>query len=410
MSINEIELNDIQQSKLKEIINFSYNNIDFYKSKLLQKNINLNNKINLSDLPFTTKDELQFHNIETLTFSNMDISNCIIRKTSGSTGKPLHIYVDRRAASIDRAVWLRALLLNGLSLFDKVAVLPNPDNVYRENWWFQKFRIFRRKYINVLDEFEKQINDLKNYKPDIIRSYPSHLLVLKDHIKEGDVNPRSVFTSAELLDKRSRDTIESMFSSELFDYYATEEFNLIAWECKEHDGYHVNSDNIVLEIVKDDVCVSPGEEGEIVLTSLNNHFMPLIRYQIGDIGVLKEESCSCGISLPLLEIIEGRKDDFLTAMNGRLVSPRSLSDVFQFPSAKYEGIKQFQIVQERSDLINVFLVFNEKDLEHDRTIEIVEHKIKEILGSEMRVSFKIVDSLKKEHTGKTRKIISKMNK
>ena len=88
--------------------------------------------------------------------------------------------------------------------------------------------------------------------------------------------------------------------------------------------------------------VSPGSMGEVVCTSLSNYAMPLIRYKLGDIGVLDDKKCECGITLPLLKSIEGRDDDLLRGMNGQVISPRTISDVLQYSTSEYEGARAIQ--------------------------------------------------------------------
>ena len=68
--------------------------------------------------------------------------------------------------------------------------------------------------------------------------------------------------------------------------------------------------NLVEVINKNGEPCSPGEEGEIALTNLTNYSMPIIRYKIGDFGILKEPSeCSCGCNYPMLKKVIGRKTD-----------------------------------------------------------------------------------------------------
>ena len=414
LHINYDELIDNQMSMTRNIIKHAYANSYFYKNKFDEAHIkpnNINRLEDISKIPFTKKEEIQRMPLNNIISNNYDINNAVIRSTSGSTGIPLVVYVNKGGVSIDSAVWLRALFENGLKLLDKVAVLPNP-NIYsrmiNQKKTYQKLGIMRRKYINVLDDPQTQLSLLEKYKPNIIRSYPSYLTVLlneKNRLK--NVKPRSVFTTAELLDSESRKLITNSFDTELFDYYASEEFNLIAWECSEHSGYHVNIDNLLVEIVsKHGESLPPGEQGEIVITSLSNYAMPMIRYKIGDVGKIVEDKCSCGVTFPLLQVLEGRKDDFLISPNGSIISPRTLSDIFQYSLRTSLGINQFKIIQEKINMLKIYLVVDNNYDKLDTTLAQVEKEVKKVLSNEVNIEYVFVDKIKQDTSGKLRKIIS----
>jgi phenylacetate-coenzyme A ligase PaaK-like adenylate-forming protein len=82
----------------------------------------------------------------------------------------------------------------------------------------------------------------------------------------------------------------------------------LAVDCRCRDGMHLRDDEFYVEII-DPKTLQPlpdGEMGEIVLTSLKERAMPLIRYRTGDIGTLLTTPCTCGGALPRLGRVEGR--------------------------------------------------------------------------------------------------------
>src|SRR5207237_8114237 len=97
---------------------------------------------------------------------------------------------------------------------------------------------------------------------------------------------------------------------------------LVGWACPSGSGYRVNADSVVVEVVdRDGRPSAPGERGEVVVTALNNRTTPIVRYRIGDIGVLLVDPCPCGITLPLMGPIEGRSPDWIVGPGGRRISP-----------------------------------------------------------------------------------------
>jgi len=101
------------------------------------------------------------------------------------------------------------------------------------------------------------------------------------------ITPKLIFTRAELLTGKDRKQINEVFDTGVIDLYGTAEFGVLAWECKKHQGYHINSDIILVEAIKDNQQVH-GEEGQAICTDLTNYTMPFIRYALGDIVILSK--------------------------------------------------------------------------------------------------------------------------
>ena len=102
---------------------------------------------------------------------------------------------------------------------------------------------------------------------------------------------------------------------------------------------------------------APGESGELIITDLDNYGMPFIRYRIGDIGVLSDRKCDCGRGLPILEKVEGRTFDIIMGTNGRHLGGTFWTLLLR---TAVDGIKQFQVVQESKNEINIKIVVDEQ--------------------------------------------------
>jgi len=255
---------------------------------------------------------------------NLDLGSLRKRTTSGSTGVPLVTFVDGRVEDFDAAVWMRAFFEDGLRVRDRMAVIADPRSFPKKESVFQRLGLAKRKYISIFDSAQRQLALLKEFKPDVVKGYASSLFILAEEFEDlvSEIEPRLVFSGAEVLNVSSKKLISSRFGAELFDCYACSELGLLAWECKEHDGYHVNADSVLMEFVGEcGDAVAFGERGRVVCTGLFNRVMPLIRYELDDVAVPVDGECACGISLPLVKFVEGRADDFLVAADGRLISP-----------------------------------------------------------------------------------------
>ena len=196
-----------------------------------------------------------------------------------------------------------------------------------------------------------------------------------------------------------RKSIVHFFDCDVRDMYGSTEFYRLAWECEKHEGYHLDVDAHVIEFLDaEDNPVNSGD-GYIVVTGLYNYAMPLVRYKIGDIAGLKEGKCSCGRSLPVIDSIQGRADDYIKLPSGKTISPRRIN---LLDSVK--GIEQYVTTQLRRDLIRVEVVKN-RDFTDD-TIDSIKSLIMEgCLGEAINIDVELVEEIRK-NSGKIRTVIS----
>src|SRR5690606_25431630 len=132
--------------------------------------------------------------------------------------------------------------------------------------------------------------------------------------------PRSVIVGAEKLYPFQRKLIEEAFAAPVFETYGSREFMLIAAECDRHEGLHLTSEHLLVEILDEDGRPTPaGEAGNVVITDLYNFGMPFIRYANGDRAIAGWSKCSCGRGLPLLRQVTGRRLDVLHSPDGRRI-------------------------------------------------------------------------------------------
>ena len=404
------DLDEMQVKKLRAIVRHAYENVSFYHRKFRDAGVKPDDVKSIEDLrkmPVTSKTEMQSISFQERVASNIDLNKCIQRRTSGSMGQPLTVIVDRDVAKFEEALWLRAMFENGLRLRDKIVEVHDPNTASAESSnWLQHFGIMRRRKISIFEDPHHQLRLIQKIGPEAIKGYPSALTLLANLCeKDGpcSVRPRMIFTGAELLDGGTRKLISSAFDAEVLDNYGCNEFTLMAWECRQHLGYHINSENVVMEFLDDGEEVSHGERGEVVCTSLINQAMPFIRYRLGDIGIPSKEPCPCGRTLPLMKVVEGRSDDFLVTLDGKMVSPLIF---FPFPFKDFEWIRQFRIIQESRDKLAVHLVAKEGSKDITEILAGARQELVRLFGTEMHVEFNMLASIDRDSSGKLRKIIS----
>lgn len=163
---------------------------------------------------------------------------------------------------------------------------------------------------------------------------------------------KEVATFGEMLPDGIRDLAAAVWNVPLVDVYSSEEFGNIALQCPQcPENYHVQSENLMVEVVDESgkPCL-PGQIGRVLISTLHNFTMPLLRYAIGDyaeVGV----PCPCGRGLPTLRRIAGRRRNMIFRPDGGC----------HWPSFPYEDLKfigdfhQIRIVQHTRHELEVHL-------------------------------------------------------
>ena len=408
LHLSPLELQKLQLKKLKAIVSYAYDNVPFYHQKFDLAGVKPFDLVSLEDLtrfPVITKQEIQSAPPESLIARNP--VPYVKRSTSGSTGIPLTVAIDKTRVAFENVIWLRALFANGFSIRDKMVVINDPRNFPKSKSVLQKFGIMRSKYVSIFDDAKSLASACRSYKPDIIKGYPSSIeLLARELNKVNDYKARLIFTSAEVLDPITKKLLNSISQDGFLDNYACSEFSLLAWECRKHEGYHINADSVAMEFISDGEAVASGESGEIICTSLSNTATPLIRYKIGDRGVPVEDKCSCGVTLPLMKIVEGRTDDFLIATDGHKVPPTIF---FPYPFESFDDVKGFKVIQETKNKLRFQLVVTD-DFSKKNSLQKATSELKSVFGADMNIEFEFLSNLDKGQSRKLRKVISLVSK
>jgi len=410
------KLRQHQERELKRIIDYSYRNVPFYHRKFKEIGIKPSDIRTIEDLnkiPIIEKSELR-ENLSSATSREFNLSRLKMLSTSGSTGKPLHVFISKREDLLRKIKHLRANISCGQKFRDKWVAITSPSHFSETSSLQQRLGIFSPIFVSVFEKTEKQLSKIRRIKPDVLGGYSSSLALLAKKVMEEEldtVKPRIMFSGAELIDDSSRRLIEKAFNAPVFDQYAVVELERIAWQCREKEKYHMDADFMIVQFVDENgEEVSEGERGRIVCTSLFNYAMPFIRYAVGDIGIPSNDECSCGRNLPLMEVIEGRKDSLLSLPGGRFLSPRVMTIIMS--SFKLSGfIDQFRVIQKNGRFFKILIKkkgsFNEENFKN----ELTSHIRRNLNLNEQNIIFQIdfVDGFSLDRSGKFKIVISELD-
>jgi phenylacetate-CoA ligase len=239
--------------------------------------------------------------------------------------------------------------------------------------------------------------------PDILVSYASTVTWLAHHLERQGIRPSyprlAVIPSGELLEPDMRATLERVFPAPVFNRYGSREVGLIAYECEQHQGLHLNQANLIVE------CSGPGgydEAGDVLATLLYNRAMPLIRYEMDDLAVWARGSCPCGRTAPMLSRLAGRRVATFVTADGRRVEPYYLAA----PIRAVPGLREFQLVQEAIGRLRLQVVPGPGcALEH---FVLVRADIAALLGTDCELEIEFVDHIPMPPSGKPQMLISKV--
>jgi len=406
--LKPVELWKIQQKRLRAIVRHAYHNVEFYHRRFKNAGVSPNDIKTVEDLPkipVTTKSEVRnAFRAKTIVDRKTDLSTCHLARTSGSSGEPLTVVYDERAEDFQKAVAVRSFLEAGGRFHDKWAMITSPQRMLAKKRWFQGLGFLSPTYLSLFDPPEHHIKVLRKLKSDVLEGYFSSIWLIARKMRENDVNdiqPRVVIGSAEVLTDKARKFINSTFGVEIYDQFGCVEVGRSAWECEEHNGYHMDIDALAMEFIKDNKQVASGEEGRLLYTSLYNYAMPLIRYDVGDLCIPTDEMCPCGRGLPLIKHIEGRTDNFVTISGGRVFSPI----IWTILMRAIPGIAQYRIVQESRSEFTVQLVKDEDF--SSKTISQIKNAIRKALG-DVQVKIELMEELPRDKAGKLRSVVSKV--
>ncbi len=337
-------------------------------------------------------------------------------QTSGSTSLPVRFHITReswewRNAVVDRAyAWAQAEE-GRRSLYVWAAEQKRPDLEQRIKHGVH-MALQRRVLFDAFQQFgdaerEACVRLINRFRPHAIVGYTGQLVdiarYVRDHPGALTWKAKTLVNAAEGLQPGQRELLRQYLVDEVFLSYGCREFMSIGMECERHAGYHLNIDNLLVEVVDErGQPVPAGTEGRIVVTDFHNAATPFIRYEIGDIGVMAPpaERCACGKPFPILESVDGRLQDVVQTPNGPVSGLYITYTMRQFD----DWIEGYQVVQDAKDRVKVRLL-TKTEFTPERLAP-VEALLKKKLGDAMQIEFEQASELTRRRSGKVALVIS----
>jgi phenylacetate-CoA ligase len=364
------ELLELQLQRFKKLIKYVYTNNAFYKNKLKEVSLKPDDITSLKDIekiPFLTKNDLREYYPFGLVCTEMD-DIVEVHASSGTTGKPVVGPYTANDVDLWGEVMARSLWANGMRKKD---VMQNAYGygLFTGAHGFEKGaqRIGAMVITISSGNTKRQVDVMKDFGATVIACTPSYSLYIAEVAEENGLDPLNDFKlhtgvfGAEAWSEEMRSTVEKRWGITAHEHYGLTEIigPGVVSECK-HKKLHINADHFYPEIIdpKTGETLEPGEEGELVFTTLTKEAFPALRFRTKDLAAIFEEPCECGRTLPIQSRIKGRSDDmmkikgvivFPSQIEAALMNVEGVSDNYQIIKTKTGDITSLSVEVEPSE-------------------------------------------------------------
>jgi phenylacetate-CoA ligase len=414
------DIKELQNQNLRLLIRHAYDTVPYYNRIMKQKGVlpsDVRCVEDLSKLPVLTKEDVRANSADLV--SRGFPAKRLVSYTSGGSGDQLRFFVTKDQLSWEIAAEFRAYGWAGYKLGDKCFMFwASPIDL-------SKYKTVQRRFTSKLERvfvvdtyiisnqvLAKFASLLRARRPKIVKGYTSSIYLMAKYLVDNGmdcIRPKAVITTAETLFGSMRATIEEAFGCQVFDYYGSREVGGLAAECPEHSGYHISAENVAMEFVKDGEQVAANEKGVVLVTSLRNYGMPLIRYRLGDVGSPSDRVCECGRGLPVVNTIEGRISDFMAVYDkklGRVVPVGPIYPLIIYGLMKVP-LRSVRVVQNTINKLEIKAVKN-PGYSQKHTDYLI-NQMHRALGEDVQIEFEFLDSLPPLPSGKRSTFVSKVN-
>ncbi|WP_396161714.1 phenylacetate--CoA ligase family protein [Flavobacterium sp.] len=401
-SLNEKDFSRSVDSLKWGQFNFFKEKNPFYKKIIGDKEIT-----EWKDVPIITKRDLQRPLIEILT-EGIKENDVFKNKTSGSSGTPFYFAKDKLAHAKTWALifdrYSRHDIEYGKSLQARFYGIPLTGiNHYKERIKDYLSNRIRFPIFDISDEkLDEFISIFKKNKFEYVNGYTSSLVYFAQYLikkkiilKEICPSLKICFPTSEMCNILDRSLLEKGFGVKVANEYGCAEMDIIAFEDENFD-WIISNENLLLEIVDEfGNAIEPMNSGRVIITSLYNKAIPLIRYELGDIGMLDFKKK--GNNSILLELI-GRTNDFAILPSGRKVPALTFYYITKELIQQEYGIKEFIIKQISLNLFH-FEYVADRDLPIEAILKI-RKAASEYLEPNIETTFERTKVISRSKSGK----------
>jgi phenylacetate-CoA ligase len=423
---DEEALRAYQDAQIRKMIRFA-STVPLYQEKYKTACVRPTNITGINDigkLPLISKDDFKNHYPTGIISSTKNKDTLIEVATSGTTGKSLPLYVDMFDIVMGLFAYVRTLHEYDMSIWrNRITIIGDFASHTAESGYITRgvqprFNIaswFKNiQWLNTNDDPQKLISEINAFRPEFIGGYVgmlSHLAVLKETGLGADISPEHIGATGSVLDSSLKKFIEKSFGTHIFEVYGATESGLIGFECRK-GNYHIMSDLVYPEFLKNGNPARSGEAGHLVITKLFGGGTPIIRYDaINDIVAPLDATCGCGMAGGLLKKIYGRYDLAIYLPDGTVLLASSFAEIYSrlLYELRTNKVKNTRIIQHDLNTLEIDVLIDESLRSIGPSVEEVCAFLREgfqaKVGPQVAVAVKEVDAI----DTKSPRILSKVD-
>ncbi len=418
------ELEAFQLERLKKTVSYVYERVPFYKNALKKNGVapeDIKTLKDLARLPFTSKLDFRDNYPFGLTCVPRD-EIVRVHSSSGTTGKPVIAPYTQKDVDVWAELIARSLACAGMTREDVL------QNAYGYGLFtgglglhYGAERLGATVVPASTGNTKRQLMLLQDLGTTAISCTPSYALILHETAIEMGIDIKKTalrlgILGAEPWSENMRIDIENKLGITALGIYGLTEIvgPGVAVECPHKTGMHIWEDNFLVEIIDPatGIQLPYGQEGELVITTINKEAQPILRFRTKDLTSLNIETCGCGRTMVRMSRITGRSDDMIR-VRGVSVFPSQIESVL----LTVEGIEpQYMIVVDRqnafsSDELEVWVevsegIFSDEMTKMSALQTTLQRELDSVLGIKARI--KLVEPKKLARTeGKAKRVVDR---
>jgi phenylacetate-CoA ligase len=340
---------------INEMLAFSRARVPYYRDDARYEHAPLRDLAELADLPLLAKPTLRERPLADLLAEGSQDRPYRQFQTSGSTGQRVTVRHDQRTHDYHMAACFRRFAAT--CRYRPTDRLTHVRPYVAPTRGFEKLKLFRRHTILSHRPMAEIKAELLANRPHVLAGQPVHMREVLRALEPDELavlrrTLKMVLTESELLTDEHRALLVAGYGVPVFDEYSAFEILNVYFECP-HGGRHMAEDRIHVEVVDDAGRPVPaGTEGRLVITPYMERAMPLIRYELGDIGVLDPQPCRCGRAFATMRLTKGRSNDYVILPDGRRLYP----DTFVWFAAIHPDIDECFVEQDARGRVRINIV------------------------------------------------------
>jgi phenylacetate-CoA ligase len=429
-----------QFQAVRRIVRWAVERVPFYRERFAQAGVTseaIRDPRDLLAIPPVTRQEIAANFPDRVTAEGLDASSWRLASTSGTTSQRMMVIQDFAKRDAVRAAAVHSFTFSGLRLGSRSVEIP-PDictlqcgvnrapepslaAFLRSRGWrdwkdpetwstvrglVERQVVFRQVTLSSFaengttqpdDVLAEYVRRIRQARPVLVKGLPTYLLALARYLQrtgERIDGLREVRPMGAALAPTAGRVIAQAFACPVVEDYGSAELGSIACECASGQGLHLFADLFFIELVRDGTWVQPGETGRILVTDLTNRAMPLIRYDLGDVGHALPGPCSCGRNTPRFRVA-GRVQDAIVTHAGEIRTEHQIADFLYTES----DVLWFQLIQRSDNRFDLRVVPRERDA---ATRNGLAERLATFLGNGSRVTISEVRTIPPENGGKFR--------